>query len=136
MLSGMARFHSFFLGLSNIPLYIYIPVLFIHSSMDGLLGCFFHTLAIGNSARQLCFSCRNRHREVRGFASKQQSPNWCPVCLDPKPQGDQVGSRRAGLHHPFLPSLSSAWVSGQLCFLRLSLSVSKKRKACSPRSVP
>ena len=41
---------SFFLWLSNIPLYIYIyHIFFIHSSVNGHLGCF-HVLAIVNSA--------------------------------------------------------------------------------------
>ena len=44
----MTQFHSF-LWLSNIPLYIYVPHLLIHSSVDGHLGCF-HVLAIANSA--------------------------------------------------------------------------------------
>ena len=43
----MALFH-FFLWLSNIPLYIH-HIFFIHSSVDGHLGCF-HVLAIVNSA--------------------------------------------------------------------------------------
>ena len=46
MLPQMALFHSFLL-LSNIPLYMYI--FFIHSFVDGHLGCF-HVLAIVNSA--------------------------------------------------------------------------------------
>ena len=37
-----------FLWPSNIPLYVY-HIFFIHSSVDGHLGCF-HVLAIGNSA--------------------------------------------------------------------------------------
>ena len=41
----MAQLHSF-LWLSNIPLY---HIFFIHSSVDGHLGCF-HDLAIVNSA--------------------------------------------------------------------------------------
>ena len=49
MLLQMARLHSF-LWLSNIPLYMYIyHIFFIHSSVDGHLGCF-HVLAIVNSA--------------------------------------------------------------------------------------
>ena len=43
---------SIFLWLSNIPLYICIyicHIFFIHSSVDGDLGCF-HVLAIVNSA--------------------------------------------------------------------------------------
>ena len=47
MLLQMALFH-FSLWLSNTPLYIY-HILFIHSSVDGHLGCF-HVLAIVNSA--------------------------------------------------------------------------------------
>ena len=47
MLSQMARFHSF-LWLSNIPLSMY-HIFFIHSSVDGYLGCF-HILAIVNNA--------------------------------------------------------------------------------------
>ena len=58
MLLQMALFHSF-LWLSNIPLYIYIyththtyiyHIFFIHSSVDGHLGCF-HVLAILNIAK-------------------------------------------------------------------------------------
>ena len=53
MLLQMRKFHSF-LWLSSTPLYIYIyihthHVFFIHSSVDGHLGCF-HILAIVNSA--------------------------------------------------------------------------------------
>ena len=57
MLLQMALFHSF-LKLSNIPLYIYIYIyifiylcliFFIHSSVNGHLGCF-HALAVVNSA--------------------------------------------------------------------------------------
>ena len=41
---------SFLLWLSNIPLYIYMyNIFFIHSSVDGHLGCF-HVLAMINSA--------------------------------------------------------------------------------------
>ena len=48
MLLKMALFHSFFTA--NIPLYIYIyHIFFIHSPVDGHLGCF-HILAIVNSA--------------------------------------------------------------------------------------
>ena len=50
MLLQMALFHSF-LWLGNILLYIYIyiyHIFFIHSSVDGHLGCF-HDLAIVNS---------------------------------------------------------------------------------------
>ena len=52
MLLQMALFHSF-LWLSNAPLYIYIyihmyHVFFIHSYVDGHLGCFL-VLAIVNS---------------------------------------------------------------------------------------
>ena len=43
MLLHMAKFHSF-LWLSNIPLYI-CHIFFIHSPVDGHLGCF-HILAI------------------------------------------------------------------------------------------
>ena len=49
MLLQMAILHSF-LRLRIIPLYIYIyHIFFIHSSVDGHLGCF-HILAIVNSA--------------------------------------------------------------------------------------
>ena len=48
MLLQMALFYDF-QWLSNIPLYIYTPHLFIHSSVDGHLVCF-HVLAIVNSA--------------------------------------------------------------------------------------
>ena len=51
MLLQTALFHSF-LWLSSISLYIYIHthhIFFIHSSVDGCLGCF-HVLAIVNSA--------------------------------------------------------------------------------------
>ena len=48
MLLQMALFHSF-LWLSNIPLYIYNHIFFIHSSVNGHLGCI-HVLAIVNSA--------------------------------------------------------------------------------------
>ena len=58
MLLQMAEFHSF-LWLSNSPLYVCVCVcvcvcvsphiLFIHSSFDGHLGCFY-TLAIVNNA--------------------------------------------------------------------------------------
>ena len=44
----MALFCSF-LWPSNIPLYIFYHIFFIHSSVDGHLGCF-HVLAIVNSA--------------------------------------------------------------------------------------
>ena len=47
MLLKMVLFHCF-LQLSNIPC-IYIYHIFIHSSVDGHLGCF-HVLAIVNSA--------------------------------------------------------------------------------------
>ena len=47
MSQQMALFRSF-LWLSNIPLYMY-HIFFIHSSVDGHLGCF-HVLAIVNSA--------------------------------------------------------------------------------------
>ena len=47
MLIQMAEVHSF-LWLSNIPLYVY-HIFFIHSSVDGHLGCF-HMLAIVNNA--------------------------------------------------------------------------------------
>ena len=40
---------SFFLWLSNIPLYQINNIFFIHSSVDGHLG-FFHVLAVVNSA--------------------------------------------------------------------------------------
>ena len=43
----MAKFHSF-LWLTSILFYIY-HIFFIHSSVDGHLGCF-HTLAIVNNA--------------------------------------------------------------------------------------
>ena len=39
---------SFFLWLSNMPLYIYMYHIFIHSFVDGHLGCFY-VLAIVNS---------------------------------------------------------------------------------------
>ena len=49
MLLQMALFHAF-LWLSSIPLYIYIyHIFFIHSSVNGHLGCF-HVLATVNSA--------------------------------------------------------------------------------------
>ena len=49
MLLQMEKFHSF-LCLNSILLYIYIHyIFFIHSSVDGHLGCF-RTLAIVNSA--------------------------------------------------------------------------------------
>ena len=49
MLLQMALFHSF-LWVSNIPLYIHkYHITFIHSSVDGHLGCF-HVLATVNSA--------------------------------------------------------------------------------------
>ena len=48
MLLQMAKFH-YFLWLSSIPLYIYTIIFFIHSSVDGLLGCV-RTLAIINNA--------------------------------------------------------------------------------------
>ena len=49
MLLQMAKFHSF-LWLSSIPLCIYIyHIFFIHSFVDGLLGCF-HILGIVNNA--------------------------------------------------------------------------------------
>jgi len=53
MLLQMVKSHSF-LWLNNIPLYIYTIVylyhiFFIHSTIDGLLGCF-HTLANVNNA--------------------------------------------------------------------------------------
>ena len=49
MLLQMALFHSF-LWLCNIPLCICTNhIFFIHSSVDGYLGCF-HVLAIVNSA--------------------------------------------------------------------------------------
>ena len=50
MLVQKASFHSF-LWLSNIPSHIYyiLHIFFIHSSVDGLLGCF-HVLAVINSA--------------------------------------------------------------------------------------
>ena len=44
----MAFFHSF-LWLTSIPLYIFICHIFIHSSVDGYLGCF-HVLAFVSSA--------------------------------------------------------------------------------------
>ena len=44
----ITQFH-FFLWLSNIPLYIMCHIFFIHSSVDGHLGCF-HVLAIVNRA--------------------------------------------------------------------------------------
>ena len=47
MFLQMASFYSF-LWLSNIPLYIWTTAFFIHSSVDGNLGCF-HVLAIVNS---------------------------------------------------------------------------------------
>ena len=47
MLLQMALFHSF-LWQSNISLYIY-HIFFIHSSIDGHLGCF-HVMTIVNSA--------------------------------------------------------------------------------------
>ena len=40
---------SFFLWLSGIPLYIYMYKTFIHTSVNGPLGCF-HVLSIVNSA--------------------------------------------------------------------------------------
>jgi len=43
----MAKFHSL-LWLTSIPLYIY-HIFFIHSSVNGHLGCF-HILAIANIA--------------------------------------------------------------------------------------
>ena len=50
MLLQTARF-NYFSWLSNIPLYklIYVCHIFIHSSIDGYLGCF-HILSIVNSA--------------------------------------------------------------------------------------
>ena len=48
---------SFFLWLSNIPLYIYI--FFIHSSVSGHLGCF-HVLAIRSEERRVGKECRSR----------------------------------------------------------------------------
>ena len=44
----MALFHSF-LWLGSIPLYIYTHAFFIHSSVNGHIGCF-HVLVIVNSA--------------------------------------------------------------------------------------
>ena len=41
--------NSFIFWLSNIPIYIYIFYNFIHSSIDGHLGCF-HVLVIVNSS--------------------------------------------------------------------------------------
>ena len=49
MLLQMAKFRSF-LWLSSIPLYMYMyHIFFIHSSVDGHLGCF-HILAVLNNA--------------------------------------------------------------------------------------
>ena len=48
MMLQMAEFHSF-LWWSTLLSYIYIHIIFIHSSVDGHLGCF-HVLAIVNSA--------------------------------------------------------------------------------------
>ena len=49
MLLQMARFHSFFLRLINIPLCIYSHIVFIHSYIDGHLGCS-HVLRVVNDA--------------------------------------------------------------------------------------
>ena len=51
MLSEMARFHSFS-WLRNIPIYlsIYIYHIFIHSYVDGHLGCFYILAIINNAA--------------------------------------------------------------------------------------
>ena len=48
MLLQMALFHSFFMAELHSILYIY-DIFFIHSSVNGHLGCF-HVLAIVNSA--------------------------------------------------------------------------------------
>ena len=55
MLLQMTLFHCF-LRLSNIPLCIYNHIFFIHSSVDGHLGCF-HVLAVAFQFRSVIQSC-------------------------------------------------------------------------------
>ena len=44
---------SFFLWLHNIPLYIYLPQLFIHSSISGNLGFFYVLTVVTNATMNL-----------------------------------------------------------------------------------
>ena len=55
MLLQMTLFHCF-LRLSNIPLCLYNHIFFIHSSVDGHLGCF-HVLAVAFQFRSVIQSC-------------------------------------------------------------------------------